>query len=72
MFLLKVTPNCVTCKRNFEDFAKLKRTLEGAYPGLRLPYLEKPGIFESELNPDYIAKQKKYLEYFLEDVISHP
>jgi hypothetical protein len=27
MFHLKVQPNSITCKRNFEDFQKLKRNL---------------------------------------------
>jgi hypothetical protein len=54
MFHLKIMPATITCKRNFEDFIKLKKNLEGAYPGLRLPYLDRQGIFESQTSDEYI------------------
>lgn len=71
MFHLKIEPTHIVCKRNFEDFEKLKKNLEAVYPGIRLPYLDKAGWLESETSNDYIQKQKKYLEYFLEDILSH-
>ena len=71
MYHLKVDPANIICKRNFEDFQKLKKNLENVYPGVRLPYLEKLGWLESEISPEYIAKQKKYLKYFLEDILQH-
>jgi hypothetical protein len=48
MFHLKVLPANIVCKRNLEDFQKLRRNLEGVYPGVRLPYLEKLGWLDSE------------------------
>jgi hypothetical protein len=72
MFHLKVYPTNITCKRNFEDFQRLKKNLEGSYPGLRVPHLEKAGFLVSETNTEYINRQKKYLEYFLDDIFTHP
>lgn len=39
MYHLKVTPANIICKRNMEDFQKLRKNLECFYPGIRLPYL---------------------------------
>ena len=72
MFHIKVMPSAVKCKRNLEDFVKLKGNLEAVYPGVRLPHIEKAGWLESETDPDYISRQKKYLTFFLNDVIAHP
>lgn len=69
MFHLRVLPANIICKRNLEDFQKLRRNLESVYPGMRLPFLEKLGWLESETDLEYIERQKKYLCYFLEDVL---
>ena len=72
MFHLKVMPASITCKRNLEDFVKLRNSLEAVYPGVRLPYVDKAGWLESETDPVYIERQKKYLTFFLDDVLAHP
>jgi hypothetical protein len=41
MYEMKVLPFGTTCKRNYEDFSRLRSTLQKFYPGIQLPYLEK-------------------------------
>lgn len=43
MYNMHVSPMGIICKRNYEDFTKLKATLEKFYPGTQMPYLEKEG-----------------------------
>jgi hypothetical protein len=72
MYHVRVLPAGFTCKRNLQDFEKLRRQLESVYPGLRMPYLERIGWLDSELAPEIIARNKKYLEFFLADLVAHP
>lgn len=70
MYFLTVKPIGLVCKRNYEDFTKLRAALEKVYPGVQLPYLEKNSWFETNL--ENIKKQKAMLEFFLHDLIQNP
>ena len=59
MYFINLHPLNIVCKRNYEDFTKLKATLTEIYPGIRLAYLEKNSWFSST-NIEFIKKQKKY------------
>jgi len=39
MFNVKITPLNVECKRNYDDFAKLRNNLAKFFPGICLPHL---------------------------------
>ena len=71
MYTLRVLPGDFECKRNYEDFTKLRSTLEKIYPGMHLPYLEK-NSWLSETNADFIRKQKVMLEFFVADLLHNP
>ena len=68
MYSLKILPADIECKRNYEDFTKLRSALERVYPGIPLPYLQKTSWL-SETNADFIKKQKVMLEFFLAEII---
>ncbi len=51
MYFVKTMPNNLECKRNYEDFLKLRKSLSEVYPAVQLPYLEKTSWF-SETNPE--------------------
>ena len=39
MYEMKILPSNKVCKRNYEDFSKLRATLVNVYPGIQLPFL---------------------------------
>lgn len=39
MYSMKITPLNIECKRNYEDFSKLKENLAKIFPGIHMPYL---------------------------------
>ena len=41
MYKVKVNPGDKIIQRNYEDFSKLRNTLNKVYPVIQLPYLEK-------------------------------
>jgi hypothetical protein len=45
MYHMTVRPLNIVCKRNYEDFTKLKAILQKFYPGFQLSYLEKNSWF---------------------------
>ena len=47
MYSMTVRPLNIVCKRTYEDFTKLKTTLQKFYPGVQLSWLEKNGWFET-------------------------
>lgn len=57
MYNVNVFPSQTLCKRNYEDFAKLRSTLEKFYPGIQLPYLEK----DKGTNDEHANKQTQML-----------
>lgn len=71
MYDMKVMPNGLTCKRNYEDFFKLRCTLEKFYPGIQLPFLEKEG-WRSDTSEEYAKKQIKMIEFFMDDIFRNP
>ncbi len=70
MYHMTVRPLNVVCKRNYEDFTKLKAILQKFYPGFQLPWLEKNSWFQT--NTENIKKQKAMLEFFVNDLIKNP
>ena len=60
MYHIKVFPTGHICKRNYEDFNKLKNALTKVYPGIQLPYLEKDSWI-SDTSDEFANKQKKVL-----------
>ena len=47
MYYMTVKPLNIVCKRNYEDFTRLKTALQKFYPGMQLPWLEKNSWFET-------------------------
>lgn len=70
MYHMTVRPLNIVCKRNYEDFTKLKAILQKFYPGFQLPWLEKNSWFQT--NTENIKKQKAMLEFFVNDLIKNP
>jgi midasin (ATPase involved in ribosome maturation) len=70
MYFINLHPLNIVCKRNYEDFTKLKATLAEIYPGIRLAYLEKNSWFSST-NIEFIKKQKTMLAFFINDLIKN-
>jgi hypothetical protein len=70
MYSMRVKPLNIVCKRNYEDFTRLRATLCALYPGIKMSYLEKNSWFYST-NIEFIKKQKAMLEFFLNDLIQH-
>ena len=70
MYHVRVEPSGHICKRNYEDFSKLKNSLIKVYPGIQLPYLEKDSWL-SDTSPEFAKKQSEVLEYFLNDILTH-
>jgi hypothetical protein len=68
MYLVKVHPLNITCKRNYEDFERLRKTLNKLFPGIKLAYLESNSWF-SATNLEFIKNQKTMLEFFINDLI---
>lgn len=68
MYHLEVHPLGVVCKRNYDDFLKLKNILSAMYPGLKLSYLESNSWFNTT-SIEFIKRQKQMLEYFINDLI---
>ena len=56
MYNAKVLPSDKIIKRNYQDFLKLRNTLNKLYPGIQLPYLEKEGWI-STTSEEYAQKQ---------------
>ncbi len=67
---MNVKPLNIVCKRNYEDFTKLKSALQKFYPGMQLPWLEKNSWFET--SAENIKKQKVMMEFFIHDLIKNP
>lgn len=70
MYNMKVLPMGTICKRNYDDFAKFRSTLQKFYPGIQLPYLEKEGWRET--SQEYAKKQIQWLEFFMADILRNP
>jgi hypothetical protein len=70
MYHMTVRPLNIVCKRNYEDFTKLKNLLQKFYPGFQLPWLDKNSWFET--NTENVKKQKAMLEFFVNDLIKNP
>lgn len=71
MYHIRVLPLNILIKRNYDDFSRLKSTLEKLFPASKLAYLEANSWF-SKTNADFIANQKVMLEFFLNDLILNP
>lgn len=71
MYHMRVLPAGKVCKRNYEDFSRLRATLSKFYPGIQLPYLEKEGWL-SDTSDEYAKKQGGVLELFMADILAHP
>jgi hypothetical protein len=61
MYNVKIIPLEIECKRNYEDFEKLKKTLAKFFPGFCLPFLEQKSWLSNKINIDFINNQKKML-----------
>lgn len=60
MYHIKIIPLDILIKRNYEDFSKLRLTLQKLFPGIKLAYLESNSWF-SKTNADFISNQKVML-----------
>jgi hypothetical protein len=60
MYNIKIMPLGIECKRNYEDFTKLRDNLKKFFPGMCLPYLDEVSWL-STTNNDFINNQKKML-----------
>ena len=47
MYHMKVVPLGIECKRNYDDFYKLKDNLKKFFPGHHIPYLEPNSWFSA-------------------------
>lgn len=68
MYYMKVSPLGIECKRNYEDFSRLKKNLEKFFPGVHLPYLD-DNSWLNNTNVDFINNQKKMIEFFVRDLL---
>ncbi len=68
MYQMKISPLGLDCKRNYDDFSKLKTNLQKFFPGHHLPYLDDNSWFGGT-NEEFINNQKRMLEFFLRDLI---
>ena len=70
MYHVKIKPSGLVCKRNYEDFSKLKTSLTKMYPGIQLPYLEKDSWI-SDTSAEFANKQSQMLEFFIRDILAN-
>ena len=68
MYKVKVIPLGIECQRNYDDFEKLKKTLEKIFPGYHLAYLDDDSLL-SGTKEEFILKQKKMIEFFMRDLL---